>query len=142
MSPSISLDLRRLVHHRAGGLCEYCLTSERLTGYALEIDHITPQAQGGISNADNLCLCCRRCNAYKGYRTEALDPLTGQQVSLFDPRQHHWEEHFAWGEDGTQIVGQTALGRATIAQLQMNDPLIVRARSLWVSAGWHPPRLE
>jgi hypothetical protein len=142
MSLSISPDLRQLIHHGAGGLCEYCLTSERLTGYALEIDHIVPQAQGGGSSADNLCLCCRRCNAYKGYRTEALDPLTKQQVALFNPRQDRWVEHFGWNEDGTQIVGQTALGRATIAQLQMNDPLIVRARSLWVRAGWHPPELE
>jgi len=139
MTSTVGSALRRQVQNRAGGLCEYCRTSERLTGYALEIDHIIPQAQGGASIITNLCLACRRCNAYKSYRTDALDPQSGQRVLLFNPRLHFWAEHFAWSDDGTQILGLTASGRAIIEQLRMNDPLIVRARGLWVSAGWHPP---
>jgi hypothetical protein len=40
-------------------------------------------------------------------------------VSLFHPRRDAWPEHFAWR--GTLIVGQTAIGRATVQLLAMND---------------------
>jgi hypothetical protein len=110
-----------------------------LTGYVLEIDHIIPQAQGGSDTADNLCLACRRCNAHKSYRTHIPDPQTGRQIPLFNPRTEQWPDHFAWSEDGSQIIGQTPVGQVTIEALQMNDPRIVRTRALWVSAGWHPP---
>ncbi|MFN8458650.1 MAG: HNH endonuclease [Anaerolineae bacterium] len=141
MASTISSTLRRQVQKRAAGRCEYCHTSERLTGLSLEVDHIVPQAQGGVSNINNLCLACRRCNAYKSAHIEGVDPQTGHQVSLFNPRLDNWIEHFAWDETGTLILGQTPLGRATVAALRMNDPLVVRARALWVSAGWHPPTL-
>ncbi len=139
MAPTISSTLRRQVQKRAGGRCEYCRTSERLTGYALEIDHIVPQAHGGDSTIANLCLACRRCNAHKSSRVYAPDPQSKQQVSLFNPRHHIWVDHFAWNDDGTQILGQTVNGRATVELLRMNDPLIVRARALWLNAGWQPP---
>jgi hypothetical protein len=61
-------------------------------------------------------------------------------VPLFNPRQHSWAEHFVWSEDGTQIIGLTAIGRATVATLKMNNPVSIRARKLWASVGWHPPR--
>jgi len=87
-------------------------------------------------------LCCRRCNAHKSNRLEAVDPQTGQLVSLFNPRTQAWSEHFAWSDDGTQIRGLTDCARATIDTLRMNDPLMVQTRALWVAAGWHPPRIE
>jgi hypothetical protein len=43
------------------------------------------------------------------------------------------------GIPGAQIMGLTACGRATVEALGMNNPRIVRARRLWVAAGWHPP---
>jgi len=58
---------------------------------------------------------------------------------LFNPRRQRWPEHFEWSEDGTQIVGLTDCGRATVEALKMNNPRIVRARQLWISVGWHPP---
>ena len=42
--------------------------------------------------------------------------------------------------DGELIIGKTPVGRATIAALGMNDPLIVAARALWVRGGWWPPQ--
>lgn len=140
MPSAISPLLRQQVRDRAKGRCEYCRTSERLTGVALEVDHIIPQAQGGSATLENLCLACRRCNAHKGYRTHFPDPQTGETFPLFNPRLHRWADHFAWIDDGTRILGQTPSGRATIVALRMNDPLVVRARGLWVSAGWHPPK--
>ena len=136
---TIGAELRRQIQDRAGHRCEYCRTSTRLTGYALEIDHIIPQARGGASTINNLCLACRRCNAHKSYRTHLLDPHTGQNIPLFNPRSDTWSDHFAWSDDGVHIIGQTSIGQATVEALRMNDPLIVRARALWVSAGWHPP---
>jgi hypothetical protein len=41
--------------------------------------------------------------------------------------------------DGTEIVGMTAIGRATCLALNMNNSLIVEARRRWVAVGWHPP---
>jgi hypothetical protein len=32
------------------------------------------------------------------------------------------------------------VGRATVAALNMNHPLIVEARYRWVQVGWHPPQ--
>jgi hypothetical protein len=58
---------------------------------------------------------------------------------LFNPRRQLWREHFVWSGDGTQIIGLTACGRATVLALKMNNDDIVAARRLWVSVGWHPP---
>jgi hypothetical protein len=105
----------------------------------MEIDHLIPTARGGRTEEGNLWLACSACNALKGDRTEALDPLTGELVGLFHPRRHRWTEHFAWTPAGDYIIGQTAIGRATIAALKLNRPLLVRARRLWVRLEVHPP---
>lgn len=139
MTSPITNTVRQEVQARAGGRCEYCRTSEQLTGYALEVDHIIPLANGGDSTTSNLCLACRRCNAYKSKHTYSADPQTGQDAPLFNPRLQIWAEHFAWSDDGCRIVGLTPIGRATVEALRLNDPLIVRARALWVTVGWHPP---
>lgn len=47
------------------GHCAYC---DR-TGYALQVEHIIPIAQGGTSYIWNLCLACRKCNLDKGNKT-------------------------------------------------------------------------
>ena len=106
----------------------------------MEIDHLVPEAQGGLTEEGNLWLACSACNTFKGDRTTVLDPLTGEIVPLFNPRQQHWEEHFAWTAAGDYIIGQTAIGRATVAALKLNRPLMVRARRLWMRIGVHPPQ--
>ncbi|MBI3362830.1 MAG: HNH endonuclease [Chloroflexi bacterium] len=132
-------DLRDFVRERAKGRCEYCLTSEELSGIRCEIDHIVPRSRGGATIADNLCLACGACNGHKHARTHAIDPESGAQVLLFNPREQRWNDHCAWNADHTEITGLTPTGRATVTALQMNDPLIVGARSLWVSISAHPP---
>ena len=109
-------------------------------GTPMSLEHIIPQAVGGPTAEENLWLACRRCNEFKGAQTHARDPQTGEWVALFNPRQQVWEEHFGWSKDSTEIVGQTPCGRATVAALKMNNPEIVVARRLWVSAGWWPPQ--
>jgi hypothetical protein len=48
-------------------------------------------------------------------------------------------DHFAWGPDGTEIIGQTPVGRATVVTLRLNNECVVPSRRVWVAAGWHPP---
>lgn len=136
---SISKALRRQVTERAGGRCEYCQTLLVIV-VEMEVDHIIPTSAGGRTALDNLCLACASCNAFKRDFQVAIDPETGEQVSLFNPRVQIWIEHFAWSEDGTSVNGQTPIGRATVQRLRMNRTVMMTAWQLWVQAGWHPPR--
>ena len=120
--------------------CAYCQTTDANTGQPMTVDHIIPQAQGRATTFDNLCFACRRCNEFKGSATEARDPLAGDLVPLFHPRNQTWSDHFAWDASGTRLIGLTATARATIVALNMNNQVIVDARRRWVSVGWHPPR--
>jgi len=140
MSDYIPLHLRRWLE-TLGERCEYCQTSEFVTGITLEADHVRPRSLHGPTSRENLCRACSSCNTQKNDQVEALDPLTQQVVMLFNPRQQRWSEHFQWRQNGTEIVGLTTCGRATVEALKMNNPRIVRARRLWVSVGWHPPQL-
>lgn len=134
--------LRERVRVRAKHRCQYCLTSERITGMPMEIDHISPEANGGATNEDNLCLACTACNDSKGDRVSAKDPDTGAYAPLYHPLRQPWHEHFAWSADGTEIVGLTPTGRATVDALRLNRELLVGARAVWVQFGLHPPRDE
>jgi hypothetical protein len=120
--------------------CAYCHTLTAITGARLVIDHILPEAAGGQAVWENLCVACHSCNEFKGAQVEAQDPLTDERMPLFHPHQQRWREHFCWSEDGSKIVGLTPTGRATVAALNMNHPLIVEARHRWARVGWHPPR--
>lgn len=135
----IPVDLRRQVAEEGRYRCGYCLTAQRIIGRPMVIDHLIPESQGGPTARENLWIACRRCNEFKGSQTQAVDPHTKKSVPLFNPRQQSWWVHFAWSGDGAEIIGLTAVGRATIGALRLNNPEIVAARSLWVQAGWHPP---
>jgi hypothetical protein len=111
-----------------------------LSGIPLTVDHILPLAAGGGDELENLWLACRSCNEFKHDHTVGKDPHTGELTPLFNPYTQKWQEHFAWTDDGTKILGQTAVGRATVVTLKMNHDLIVQARQRWVQAGWHPPQ--
>ena len=66
------------------------------------------------------------------------DPATGELVPLFNPRRDGWNEHFAW--DGAILVGRSAIGRATIDVLRINDPDRVEHRRLLIAAElWDDP---
>jgi hypothetical protein len=119
--------------------CAYCQSPERLLGIPLEADHIIPEAAGGETSLENLCLCCRSCNGYKGMKMDATDPQTGRCIRLYHPRRQNWSTHFAWSQDGTRIVGLTPTGRATVEALNMNHHLIVNLRHLWRLLRQHPP---
>ena len=88
MSPGgISEDVRKQIRTIAKNRCGYCHSLQKYVLGTLEIDHIIPKAKGGTDEPSNLWLACRLCNGYKGTKTHALDPKTGQRVQLFNPRQ-------------------------------------------------------
>ena len=105
----------------------------------MTLDHILPRSKHGATTFENLCLACRTCNEFKSDLTEAVDPLTGETVPLFNPRTQLWTDHFTWIQDSTRVEGLTATGRATIAALRMNNSIVVVARDRWAISGWHPP---
>ena len=136
----VSKSLRKRVAEQALYRCGYCLTTELLIGAPMEIEHIIPMALGGRTEESNLWLACSLCNEYKGMRIVASDPLTDEFSPLYNPRQQVWNEHFGWSADFERIIGKTAIGRATVAALRLNRPLLVRSRRIWVAAGLHPSR--
>jgi hypothetical protein len=135
----LPIDLRDRLLAADDRRCAYCQTTEANTGQPMTVDHIIPQALGGETAFDNLCLSCRRCNEFKGSAVRAQDPLTGESVALFHPRRQAWTDHFQWDESGALIVGLTAVGRATVVAVNLNNPTIVDARRRWIGVGWHPP---
>jgi len=134
--------VRRRVAEAAFRRCGYCQTHEEVVGYALHIEHILSLAAGGTSSEENLWLACFVCNNAKGTQTSGRDPETGISFLLFNPRTQSWGEHFAWSTDGTEVVGMSPVGRATVLALQLNTPLRREARRRWVAVGWHPPAVR
>jgi hypothetical protein len=139
MSTYLPDELRRRLRDADDRRCAYCLTTEYCSGLPMVVDHIIPRSKDGRTEFENLCLWCHRCNEFKGNATSFQDPLTGETIALFHPRQQHWTDHFCWDVEGAKIMGITATGRATVVALQLNNDIIVPARRRWVTVGWHPP---
>lgn len=111
--------LREFVRERAGHRCEYCHLPQAVEPFfTYHIEHIVARQHGGGDEELNLALACYHCNSHKGPNLTAFDPSTGSLVRLFHPRQDKWDDHFEL--NGILIVGRTAIGRATVALLQMN----------------------
>ena len=119
-------DTERQVIARAGDRCEYCRMHQALQGATFHVEHAVPSSRGGSDGLENLAWSCPSCNLHKSDRTEALDPVSGSTVPLFNPRTDRWADHFRW--DGYTVVGITVLGRATVAALALNHPrrLLIR----------------
>lgn len=132
-------DTLRLLRERAGSLCEFCHTQERWQYVPFTIDHVHPLNRGGKDGLENLALACFHCNRHKSNLVAALDPETGNESPLFNPRRDLWSQHFAWSKDLTQIVGLTPTGRATALALHMNRERIRAIRAADVAVGRHPP---
>jgi hypothetical protein len=135
--------LYEIIRQRAKFRCEYCHYPELLSSGPLSIDHIQPQSLGGSDDLENLALACRRCNERRYNFTSGVDPTTGSEVALFNPRQDQWSEHFIWSADGLEIIGVSPTGRATCNRLDLNDnrreePFIQIARRQWYAASLHP----
>ena len=77
--------LRASIAERARHRCSYCQTAESVTGSMFTVDHVIPEALGGHTTAENLCLACWECNRLKRARIAGVDPDSGAVVRLFNP---------------------------------------------------------
>lgn len=125
--------LRRAVHERAGGACEYCLVPEALAFAVHEVDHVVAQKHGGGTDAGNLALSCTLCNKHKGSDLASIDPETGDLTPLYHPRRERWSEHFRIEE--AKLIPLTATARVTVRLLQLNHRDRVVERELLIAAG-------
>jgi HNH endonuclease len=132
----IRVALRRHVRERAEERCEYCLLHQDDVPMSHHIDHILLRKHGGQTVSTNLALACLDCNRWKGSDLSAIDPATGMATLLFNPRVQVWHEHFVL--KGAQIIGLTAVGRATAALLRFNDPRRVLERRVLIGVGRYP----
>lgn len=117
MSEYISENLKQQIYNYFANCCAYCLSANSLMPVTFECEHIIPRSAGGKTVFENLCLACPMCNRYKSSRQNVPDPQTQEIVALFHPHLQKWTEHFAWNESNTEIIGLTAVGRATIFAL-------------------------
>ena len=129
---------RDRIEARALSRCEYCLAPQNACGYRFHLEHIVPVTLGGPDQESNMALACASCNLAKSDRLSALDPLTELETPLFHPRIQNWSVHFRWNEDCQTLEALTAVGRATIAGLDLNSPLRRTARFFWFAAGLLP----
>lgn len=136
----ITEEQKRAVAERAKGCCEYCRCQARFSPDSFSVEHITPRSRGGISELSNLALSCQDCNNRKYTSVEAIDPVTGETVPLYHPRQQPWTDHFTWNQDYTLILGLTPTGRATIEKLQLNRAGVINLRRVLCTFGEHPPQ--
>jgi hypothetical protein len=129
----------RAVAERAGHRCEYCGAPEAVFNFPFEVEHIEPPVHGGTDENSNLALACRACNVHKADALSALDPMTQTSVLLFNPRRDAWSNHFTPNLATGQIVGRTAVGRATALRLRMNTAVQLAARKQWIRLKLFPP---
>lgn len=134
---NIPNSLRRLVIQRAVDRCEYCRLSQAGQAATFHIDHIIPTVAGGETAEDNLALACVSCSLRKAARQTVQDPETGETVSIFNPRQQAWKDHFRW--NSVRVEGLTATGRATVNALKMNREIMLAIRAEEELLGRHPP---
>lgn len=140
----IPKELYERIRQRAKNRCKYCHYPEILSTAPLSVEHLQPRSLGGGETFENLALACRRCNERRDNFTSGIDPKSGQETLLFNPRRDLWGNHFIWSTDAAQILGKTPMGRATCDRLDLNDEkrseqFIQRSRRLWAIAGLHPP---
>jgi hypothetical protein len=133
----IAPSLHAQVVLRACQRCEYCGLSQLGQEATFHIDHVVPRAAGGPTVAENLALACVSCSLRKWAKQSAPDPDSEEECPLFNPRTQVWAEHFRW--EGEWVVALTPTGRATVAALAMNRPLIVGIRQEEMARGRHPP---
>lgn len=122
----IPADIETQVRERAAQRCEYCGMHQSLQGGTFHCEHVLPRVAGGLPTLDNMALACPSCNLHKAGRTMALDSETQAVVPLFHPRRNQWSEHFEWDE--FNVVAKTAIGRAAVMFLRLNDERRIRIR--------------
>lgn len=138
-SRKITDSIQQQVRQRALELCEYCHASEKWQYVLFTVDHVIPLSKNGKNTIDNLALACFHCNRRKSNNITGIDPNSGNQVTLFNPRTSLWNEHFIWSKDELIIIGLTPTGKATIEILNLNRERIINIRAADKAINRHPP---
>lgn len=136
MSERIGAAMRRDVIARARHCCEYCAMPDVEALAPHEVDHVIAIQHGGRTILDNLTYACYQCNRFKGPNIASLHPAAGVLVPLFNPRAQAWNAHFSW--NGPEIQPKTAIGRAPVALLRLNDPERITIRGNLLKQGRYP----
>lgn len=139
MGKTISAKTREEVIFRARGFCEYCRSDSKFAESPYDVEHILPQSKGGKSELDNLALACHGCNLFKAAKTKVFDSMTNKNVRLFNPRTDVWRNHFGWTSDFSELIGLTAIGRATIEALDLNREGLINQRKRFHIHGKYLP---
>lgn len=77
---------------------------------------VPDRVQGVVARAEeateagNVALSCQGCNNHKYNKTEGVEPVSGASVTLFHPRRDRRDDHFAWSNDASHVVGLTPNG--------------------------------
>jgi len=131
--------IARIVRGRAGGRCEYCHMPEAHVSSQFEIEHIVPKQHLGSDALGNLAWACAQCNRHKGPNLSGLDHRVSRirPIRLFHPRLHVWRYHFKCS--GPLLAGRTAIGRATVHVLNMNDDMQAELRRQLLNEDLFPP---
>ena len=138
--PHLSTALRNIVIERAQGRCEYCQSRADFATETFAVDHIVPLSLGGKTESENLALACSGCNSRKYNRQLVPDPTDGDLVSLYNPHQQDWAQHFRWSEDYALVIGVTPTGRATVSDLKLYRLGLRNMRLLLYQVGKQPPQ--
>lgn len=121
-----SESLRQRVRVRAGDRCEHCRLRQEHSELAHHVEHIVARQRLTSNSLDNLALACHCCNRKKGPNLTGIGPETGEITVLFHPSRDNWPDHFRW--KGPVIEGLSAIGRATINVLALNNGRRMRLR--------------
>ncbi len=135
----LSSALRRLIAERSHFCCEYCWSQERYSPDSFSSEHIFPLSRGGTNDPDNLAFSCQGCNNRKYTSVEAIDPVTQKTVALYHPRRQIWDEHFAWNQYCSLVIGISPTGRATVEKLKLNRSGLANLRRVLFEIHEHPP---
>ncbi|MBA4160317.1 MAG: HNH endonuclease [Gemmatimonadetes bacterium] len=66
----------------------YCRSQARYATQRVSVEHLRPRSRGGTTVFENLALACQGCNNHKYGKVAASDPVSGERVSLYHPRQN------------------------------------------------------
>ena len=133
------MSLRRDVAELAHGRCEYCQSPEAYSSTTYCLEHIEPLSAGGVTCLENIAFACQGCNGFKGDKTAVWDASCRKAVRLFHPRRDRWARHFAWSENGLEMVPKTLIARLTITTLKLNRPALRNLRRVLMQSMIHPP---
>lgn len=100
---------------------------------SFQVDHIIAVKHGGSDEIDNLALSCIHCNQHKGSDLSSYDFRSEEIIPLFNPRKHHWRDHFHY--DNERIVPITQIGYVTVNLLQMNHQERLNERFILLELG-------